>query len=500
MLCMFLSLDLLAQQSYVFPATVEKRIRLIDGDPEAIGAGKAVNPGELIHLVGTSTNLRRGYYRALWNDVTYWIDLKELDKLNFETERLTRDELWHLEFIKSEAYNDIAKFGWSYDIRTELEQEYESFYQTLERYDDPLLADYLNQALLKVAPLEIAYQHPALLRVHLFESPLPSSYSSVNGDIYLSTGLLATLHTESELYSFLASEVAHVYFDHSVTNYRNIQRSLNRAAFWSSLITTAAAAAEIAAISRSEGYYSYAYYPGAFTENVGYLSSAIAYSIASRLGMAYTLDQRKAVDKAVDEVLRNQAVNPQSLAIAMKRIYSHSRLRRDFMLKGRVEFYPDMLIRFKDVTTIPDEELDKYEPDYVRRTALMRNAVAWQAFHGRDYKIAQKHIDLQFRTGVAMLDDYLLQSVLLRQLSTSQQDMELALDFLSKAEQRDFSLSGEFYLEKALVLLRLSRKAEAVQSLQAYQEAIRDRQGDKDAHRQWWVFQTLEQLQRELAE
>ncbi|MBV1907162.1 MAG: M48 family metallopeptidase [Pseudomonadales bacterium] len=54
------------------------------------------------------------------------------------------------------------------------------------------------------------------LKVHLLESGTPNAFATLGGHIFVSTGLLKTLHSENALAMVLAHEIAHIKFRHPI--------------------------------------------------------------------------------------------------------------------------------------------------------------------------------------------------------------------------------------------------------------------------------------------
>lgn len=494
----FLIIGQVRSQDYSVRAVVHEKFRTSDGHFEKLDAGTIL---ELkgYRMIGGNPNID-----VVINGQDRMISAFDLQNLEFQLSELSTDAIWYQQFLQSSALDQLSKKGWDREVRRELQEEYLSFNETITLFDDPYLEDYLNQVRLRLFPNQPVEKHPAVMRIRVYESVQPGTFACANGDLFVSTGLLSTLQSEAELIGILAQEFAHILFNHSVANYRrNLSREA-RAAFWSGVLTVAAAVTETAAANQSvrNGTFSpidlYAF--GAFTETVSLVSNAIAYKIANRLGMEYTLEQEKEADQTAQTLLQHLKLDEQALLYAYTRIYQAQQNSRAFELQTQEEklyphLYRQMLnLGYKLGTSQPPPA----EPAYINATAMARRSTAWQEFLSGNYKRTQQLLTTQLDADAAVLEDYMLQSVLLRQTSNEAGDMEKAMLFLRKAEQEAYALSPEIHLEKAMVLLRLEKKEGARMELENYRNALKKTGSDANqADRMAWVTQMLEKLSRD---
>lgn len=488
--------DALLAQGYTVRAVVKEKFRTTDPSFEKLDAGTIVELSDYRIIAGTPT------IRAVINGQERMISAFDLKHLDFQLNELSIDGLWYQQFLQSSALDQLSKRGWDQEVRRELQEEYLSFNETITLFDDPYLEDYLNQVRLQLFPKQPVERHPSVMRIRIYESVEPGTFACANGDLFISTGLLAALQTKEELQAILAQEFAHIQFNHSVDNFRrNLSREA-RAAFWSGVITVAAAVTETAVANQSirNGTFSpvdlYAF--GAFTESISVLSTAIAFQIANRLGMEYSLEQEKEADQTAATVLQHLKADNQALLNAYTRIYEAQKNSRSFRLQTAEErLYPHLYRQMLDLGYKLNHQLPVADPAYISATAMARRHTAWQEFLSGNYERTQELLTAQLDADAAVLEDYMLQSVLLRQTSNDAGDMERAMLLLRKAEQEAYALSPEIHLEKAMVFMRLDEQEGARRELESYRNALKKTEnGDGQADRMAWVTQMLEKLSR----
>lgn len=83
------------------------------------------------------------------------------------------------------------------------------------QFKDDILERYLEKMLAEMYTEEERVLFPARPYIKIVEQKEPVSYALSNGCILLSTGLLVQAYTEDELYGILATELAHLIFNHA---------------------------------------------------------------------------------------------------------------------------------------------------------------------------------------------------------------------------------------------------------------------------------------------
>ena len=488
--------NLLLSQDYTLRAVVKEKFRTADQTFERLDAGTIVELTDYRVIAGSPT------IRAVINGRERMISAFDLKHLDFQLNELSVDGVWYQQFLQSSAMDQLSKRGWDQEVRRELQEEYLSFNETITLFDDPYLEDYLNQVRLRLFPKQPVEKHPSVMRIRVYESVEPGTFACANGDLFISTGLLATLQTKEELLAILAQEFAHIQFNHSVDNFRRNLTREARAAFWSGVLTVAAAVTETAVANQSirNGTFSpvdlYAF--GAFTESIALLSTAVAFQIANRLGMEYTPEQESEADQTALTLMLHLKADNQALLNAYTRIYEAQKTSRTYRLQTQEErLYPHLYRQMLDLGYKKSLQLPAADPAYIGATAMARRNTAWQEFLSGNYERTQQLLTTQLNADAAVLEDYMLQSVLLRQTSNDAGDMERAMLLLRKAEQEAYALSPEIHLEKAMVFMRLDEQEGARQELESYRNALKKTDnGEGQADRMAWVTQMLEKMSR----
>lgn len=496
-LCLLATLTTFAQDQMRVPAKATDRIRL---NTES-GAFQRIDEGATFDIVGYQATAGFGQinYRLERDGKTYTTSSRNVSEdIEINYSDISLKDLWAVSYMQSEGLEQVAKHGWEPELRAEVEQEYLELENNLEIYEDPLLQDYLNQLLLRVHPGELPERHTANLRVHLFNGSEPVSLGCSNGNIYLSTGLLSTLGSEAELMAMLAVEVAHIYFDHSVINYRKQEQREARAKFWTGLLTVAALAAEtaVAVEAADAGNFDlidYNFY-GLFTESVFLLSSSVASAIISRLGMDYTREQQQEADRVAQLVLQWHGEDENALATALRRIRGYYKSTREYLMYQDQMPYPHAGNRIVQSGGSLKSELPEPEVAYLRRCASLSFMSAWQEYREGEFELAQGLIDRQVAHGIASVDDQVLRSVLLRRETMDPGKVRQALVWLNEAGEQARAIPPELYMERAILHNRLGNTEIVRKELEAYRQTLLAMGPMGQEKRLRWVEQVLERL------
>jgi len=83
-------------------------------------------------------------------------------------------------------------------------------------YDDPLLEDYLESVVAKLNPAAMAANRQIRYKVRVLEDPTLNAFAYPHGSMYVHTGLLARMESESQLATVLGHEMTHVENRHTV--------------------------------------------------------------------------------------------------------------------------------------------------------------------------------------------------------------------------------------------------------------------------------------------
>lgn len=478
-------------------ATLTERIRVFDATntPSRLEAGDRAAIEGYSFGVGPSGGL--GWKLETGIGERY-MSPRNFNALQINYAELSTRQIWRLALLRSRALEDLNKFGKGFNIRSELEEEYVSLETQFDFITDPYLDDYLSNLLRDIYAGPLPLDRYGNLNIRLYRANEPSAFACSNGAIYLSSGLLSTLRTEDELAAIIANQVAHVVLDHSVYNYHVQERKLARAQFWGSLITVAAGVGEAAARynAYSKGYGSYLdYEAGTFTNSMSNLAYAVAYAAATRLGMEYTVDQYNEADWAAALILESQGRDRRALATALGRILEYYAETRNFQILSedpRLQIMRNRRNAMEQHETMPAPDLD-----YLRHISLLNLITATQEYALNRYERARELTQLNIDAGVAVPEDFMLQSAVIRRLHTAPEELEKAFTYLAQAEARARMLPREYHIEKALVHLRLGQLPQAKTALEAYQAKdpyAAAASYEAESAMQWWVRNMLEKL------
>jgi beta-barrel assembly-enhancing protease len=93
-----------------------------------------------------------------------------------------------------------------------------------DRYEDPAIAQYLNEVAQKLIPSQVR-ESPLTIHVKIIKNPLLNAFTFPNGDVYVHTGILARIENEAQLATLLGHELIHATHRHGIQEFRGIQRS-----------------------------------------------------------------------------------------------------------------------------------------------------------------------------------------------------------------------------------------------------------------------------------
>jgi len=92
------------------------------------------------------------------------------------------------------------------------------------RYEDPAIAQYLNEVVQKLIPPHVRAS-PLTIQVKIIKNPLLNAFTFPNGNIYVHTGILSRIENEAQLATLLGHELVHATHRHGIQEFRGLQRS-----------------------------------------------------------------------------------------------------------------------------------------------------------------------------------------------------------------------------------------------------------------------------------
>ncbi|MEM6264608.1 MAG: M48 family metallopeptidase [Bacteroidota bacterium] len=282
---------------------------------------KEVRAGDRLELRHIQKDQAGIFTVSLWaNKQEVVTTLKRLERIEFEPADLY--EFWKVQALRSGSYEQLARNGLQMNTRQGLAEEAFEYLQLLDnnaiRYEDEYLENYLNRLAYQIMPDDLDDGRPGRIRVKVVKDYIPNASMFPNGMMFITTGLLSILDSETELIAVMAHEIAHFAMDHAMLNINAAIKRQRSAEFWSGLATVVAAGAE-AYMSAKNGRR----FTGELTSGTSALASMIALQINVRMGLKYSREQELRADAGAVAVLNMIDVNPMALASALQKIKDH---------------------------------------------------------------------------------------------------------------------------------------------------------------------------------
>jgi predicted Zn-dependent protease len=89
-------------------------------------------------------------------------------------------------------------------------------------YDDPVLADYVNEIAQKLFPKDTSAKG-LTIEVKVLNNPLLNAFAYPNGVMYVHTGILSKMDNEAQMAALLGHEMSHATHRHAVENFRSVK-------------------------------------------------------------------------------------------------------------------------------------------------------------------------------------------------------------------------------------------------------------------------------------
>lgn len=393
------------------------------------------------------------------------INLRNLQNITFNPSNIK--EFWQDLGLKNGVYENIAKQGLQYSLRSELEDEALEFVDYVENNDlgfnDAYLESYLHALVYRIYPLKLDDGRPGTLNVRVIKDFKPNAYILPNGSLFVTTGMLSTIGSEEELIGILAHEVAHFVLDHSVININEAVQRQKRAEFWAAFATVAAAAVDVYTSANGSNPA-----PGALTAGTAILSFGIAETIRERMGLKFSREQEMQADDAAVELMKYIRVDPRALASTLSKIKTYSILSGNYLALTGAGTHPAIESRIQKIGEPPAFS----NPEYDKTISFVNTFNAAAEFRKKHYQattnLCQRNIDADLATE----EDY----VLLAMTKMSMYDSDIrnleALNLIRKAKGLNVYPTMNIYKQEAIVLIRLTQLDEAKKSLNKYLEML----------------------------
>jgi Zn-dependent protease with chaperone function len=393
------------------------------------------------------------------------IDFKHLNRITFNPASLR--EFWQLQGIKTGAYENIFRSGFQYKLRKEIDDEaleYLSYIETNNLiFEDSYLESYLYSLIYKIYPDRLNDGRPGILNVHVIKDLLPNAFIFPNGSLFISTGLLSTIHSEEELIGVLAHEVSHFVLDHSLININKATARQKRAEFWAAVATAVAATAEIYAANHNQ-YYA----PGAFTMSTAILAFGIAESVSIRFGLQYSREQEFEADNCANELMKFIKVNPLALSSALLKIKRYCVKTGNYLALTGEGTHPSLNDRINSIGMPPLFKDDKYD----RVISFVNTFNAILEFNNQHFSSCSTLLERNVAANVAIEEDYLMLAMVnIYMFDNEEKNME-ALKYINVAKQISVFPTINQPKQEAIVLIRLKKFEEAKNCLLKYNDLL----------------------------
>ncbi len=319
---------------------------------------------------------------------------------------------------------DIVESGWDFQEREVLNDEANDYFQNALQsdiiFENGLLYDYLYQLILDIHPKALNKAKIGYFKVLIIKSADVESFVFDNGLMVMTTGLLASLDSKKELVELLTTHIAHIVLEDNLINLKQEIKAERRAAVFSGIATVATAAGSAYAAIEHDIYID-PYLPA----DIGLATYFLSKSLMESAGASYN---------------QNQII----LALSVSK---------------------NFLANNEDLSWHNESAFNAYMAPAISFTA-------WQAYHMKNYSQSILLTEKLHSMQLALEDDYLLYSKLLRSTSNTEESNLKALEFLTSAQKMSKSLLIDLDKEAALIYLRLGDKENAEIALNNYKKGL----------------------------
>lgn len=426
--------------------------------------------------------------------VSIMLDMKFIGKFSFN-EINNIDKAWNKNQLVSGTFTNLIKKGLQYDLRNDIHDESLNYLNTLNNnnrfFEDSYIEDYLYTLLNKIHPGTLQDRRPGNIYIKILKDTDPQAYVLPNGCIIVTTGLLSTIQSEDELVGVLAHEVAHFVLDHAVLNYNHEIDLKEKADFWASFATIAAASADVYLTMNNKNHV-----PGILTTSTAIIASVISNEALKRLGIKYSQEQELMADATAIEILEVLKYNKLGLSSLLQRIKNHEIITGNYLALSSNGSHPSIDTRIFVAGKVDKPEMF-IQPSYLKKVSKINTYNAWIglwsfAHHQAAIELANRNID----NGVGTEHDYIVKAVVKRRLSNTKESNLEVIKLLEKAKNVNVKPFILIDKEEGITFMRLNDKIEAKKSFQAYLSSlieIRDNNNVKEIiNKNQWLEDEIE--------
>lgn len=380
------------------------------------------------------------------------------------------NKVWEKNLLINGTYTNLLKNGLQYSLRNDLNNDAIEYINTNSSnnrfFDDEYFEDYLHTLANKIHLGILKDKRPGNLFFKIIRDPFPNAYSLPNGCIILTTGLLSTIQSEDELIGVLSHEIAHFVLDHQILNYNKEIDRKNRAEFWSSFATIAAAGADAYLAINNPNHI-----PGILTISTAIATSAIASEVTKRLGIQYNQQQEMEADKAAQEISQLLSYRKSGLAVALTRVKNYCTLTGNYLALFGNGSHPSLDSRI-EALGVP-ESIEPFEQtSYLKKVSFITSYNAQFEMELAHYLAANELVSKNINHDVGTATDYMIKAIVKRKLLNTTESNEDVLSLLNKAKEVSQKIPIQIYKEESITLLRLNRKNDAKKAMQTYISAL----------------------------
>jgi beta-barrel assembly-enhancing protease len=433
---------------------------------EVIRTMGSLSPGTRVVLGGITNHSVQGpYANILHANGTEQVEIGQVLRY-FKFEPRNLEEFWSVKSLENNVYSNLTKYGYQYNLRSDMETEVFDYYQYLESNDlfihDNYLEHYIQTLALELFSGTLSDGRTGAFSVKIVKDISPNASVYTNGSLLINSGLLSLIESEEELVAVLAHELAHFVLDHSIININAAMRRQLRGEFWAALATGVAAVADIYQGSRNPYHNT-----GELTGATAVVSLAVADMITERMGMKFTRAQETDADKVAAELLAFTGRNPDALSSVLFKLREfHTGVGNYMALQGRS--HPSVNERIAALGNPGNYKSTGYDA----RISFVNTFNARQFLLTKNFKSAGDLARRNITAGVAVEDDFLVLAAINLATSNDDQSNREALQYINTAKALNIYPPVGIYKQEALVMFRLGYNGDAEEILKTYLEKL----------------------------
>jgi beta-barrel assembly-enhancing protease len=470
------TLTLIGQNAFIFQDPL--KAECISKIKRGLEEGKIVEIEKLEYVYSQETGKSTLY--LVGNDPSgarVLIEPEKIGRLKFSTPN-DRESAWELHQLLSGTCVSLVENGVQYGERRELHNNAVTYINSLEDqayfFKDPYLEDYLYSILNQIHGSFPGNDRPGNIYIKVLKQSQPNAFSLPNGCVLITTGMLSTIQSESELVGILAHEVAHFILDHHMVNYNAAADRAKKAAIIAGIATALAAGTEIYLASTGNNYA-----PGILTQSVAIASVVFADAILENLGVRFDREQERQADRLSQDMLKILDHDDAGLSIALERLKLYLSLTGNYQALSGSGSHPSIDDRIKELKTkVLSQSNSKSlaDPKYLRTISLVTSFNAQiELWHNANFQAASNLAQRNISNEVATEVDYVIQAIVKRRLENSEASNLEVLALLTEAKKLNVNPISIIDRELGITYLRLNQLESAKGAFNEYSVFLQNR-------------------------